>query len=76
MIQLAIQDNLTYTLMCQESELGLLVMLQTVGTKQTCLKARHIKKPRVINTDEDKAYPPGIKKLKEEKLLNNNRELK
>ena len=40
------------------------------------LKSRQNKQPRVINTDKDKAYPPAIKELKEEKLLDNDTELR
>ncbi len=40
------------------------------------LKSRQNKQPRVINTDKDKAYPPAIKELKAEKLLDNETELR
>ena len=40
------------------------------------LKSRRNKQPRVINTDKDKAYPPAIKELKEEKILDNDTKLR
>ncbi len=40
------------------------------------LKSRQNQQPRVINTDKDKAYPPAIKELKAEKLLDNDTELR
>lgn len=40
------------------------------------LKRNYNKQPRVINVDKDKAYPPATRELKEEKILNNNSELR
>jgi IS6 family transposase len=40
------------------------------------LKSNHNRKPRVINTDKDKAYPPAVKDLKKEGNLNEESELR
>jgi transposase-like protein len=40
------------------------------------LKAKRIKKPRVINVDKDAAYPLAVEQLKEEKLLEKDCELR
>ncbi|WP_019503895.1 IS6 family transposase [Pleurocapsa sp. PCC 7319] len=40
------------------------------------LKARQNKQPRVINVDKNAAYPPAIDELKEDKLLEENSELR
>ena len=40
------------------------------------LKARHNRQPRVINVDKNAAYPPAIKELKSEKMLEEKSELR
>ena len=40
------------------------------------LKARHNRQPRVINVDKNAAYPPAIEELKEDKLLEEQSELR
>ncbi len=40
------------------------------------LKGKQNKQPRVINVDKDKAYPPATEKLKKEKILDNDSELR
>ena len=40
------------------------------------LKARHNKQPRVINADENAAYPIAIEELKQEQLLSTDCELR
>ena len=40
------------------------------------LRRRQTKQPRVINTDKDQAYPPAIRELKREKVLNKKSKLR
>jgi transposase-like protein len=40
------------------------------------LKAKHNQQPRVINVDKNAAYPPAIKQLKKQKVLNQDSELR